>query len=50
LGYRSVKASGGIKTLTQAMAMIGAGANRLGIGSPASINIIKEFEEKLRAA
>jgi deoxyribose-phosphate aldolase len=39
-----IKASGGIKTLEQTLAMIEAGADRIGTSS--GVNIIKEFEIK----
>ena len=37
-----IKASGGIKNLERALALIEAGAHRLGIGAPAGVNILKE--------
>lgn len=43
-----VKASGGIRTLADARAMVHAGANR--IGASASVTILGELEEELRAA
>lgn len=40
-----VKASGGIRTLDQAVAMLQAGANRLGVS--ASVAILKEWDERI---
>jgi deoxyribose-phosphate aldolase len=42
-----VKAAGGIRTLDQALAMLKAGANRLGVS--ASVAILKEWDERIGA-
>lgn len=44
-----IKAAGGIRDLETAMAFIEAGAERLGMGSPASIEVMEEYNERRRS-
>ncbi len=41
-----IKAAGGIRDLETAMAFIEAGAERLGMGSPASVEVMEAYNEK----